>query len=67
MSSMRKRTEKEVIETVLDFAEKSKSVKAVIRTNLPPKREYDYYNFCFVVDDPEKYDSESDKKYERKH
>lgn len=41
MSNMRKRTEKEVIETVLDFAEKSKSVRAVIRTNLLPKREYD--------------------------
>ncbi len=58
MSNMRKRTEKEVIETVLDFAEKSKSVRAVIRTNLVPKREYDYYNFCFVADDPEKYDGD---------
>ncbi len=58
MSSMRKRTEKEVIEMVLDFAEKMESVRAVIRTNLLPKREYDYYNFCFVADDPEKYDSD---------
>ena len=58
MSNERKRTEKEVIETVLDYAGKNESVRAVIRTNLLPKREYDYYNFCFVVDDPEKYDSD---------
>ena len=58
MSSGRKRTEKEVVETVLDYAEKDGSVRAVIRTNLFPKREYDYYNFCFVADDPEKYDGD---------
>lgn len=58
MSNIRKRTETEVIETVLDFAEKSKSVRAVIRTNLFPKREYDYYNFCFIADDPEKFDDD---------
>ena len=50
------RTEKEVIETVLDAAGKDDSVRAVIRTNLLPKREYAYYNFCFVVNDTEKYD-----------
>ena len=58
MSNERKRTEKEVIEAVLDYAGKDESVREVIRTNLLPKREYDYYNFCFVADDPEKYDSD---------
>ena len=58
MNSGRKRTEKEVVETVLDYAEKDGSVRAVIRTNLFPKREYDYYNFCFVADDPEKYNGD---------
>ena len=52
------RTEKEVIATVLDIAGKDESVRAVIRTNLLPKREYDYYNFCFVVNDMEKLDSD---------
>lgn len=58
MSNMQKRTEAEVIETVLDFAGKNESVRAVIRTNLLPKREYDYYNFCFIADDPEKFDGD---------
>ena len=52
------RTEKEVVEAVLDAAGKDESVRAVIRTNLLPKREYDYYNFCFVVSDPEEYDGD---------
>ena len=52
------RTEKEVINTVLNVAVEDESVRAVIRTNLLPKRKYDYYNFCFVVNDPEKYDSD---------
>ena len=50
------RTEKEIIETVLDAAGKDDSVRAVIQTNLLPKREYAYYNFCFVVNDTEKYE-----------
>ncbi len=58
MYNEQKRTEKEIIETVLDYAEKDESVRAVIRTNLLPKRAYDYYNFCFVADDPEKYNSD---------
>ncbi len=58
MNNKQKRSEKEVIEMVLDFAEKNESVRAVIRTNLLPKREYDYYNFCFVADDPEQYDGD---------
>ena len=56
MGIEQRRTEEEVIETVLDFAGKDESVRAVIRTNLFPKREFDYYNFCFVADDPEKFD-----------
>ena len=58
MSNEQMRTEKEIFETVLDYAEKNESVRAVIRTNLLPKRAYDYYNFCFVADDPEKYNSD---------
>ena len=52
------RTEKDIIEAVLDIAGKDESVRAVIRTNLLPRRAYDYYNFCFVVNDTEKYDSD---------
>ena len=52
------RTEKEVIETVLNAAGSDESVRAVVRTNLVPKRAYDYYNFCFVVNDTEKYDGD---------
>ena len=43
------RTENEVLKNVLDAAEKDDAVRAVIRTNLLPKRKYDYYNFIFVV------------------
>ena len=50
------RSEKEVVDTVLNAAGEDEAVRAVIRTNLLPKREYDYYNFCFVVNDIEKYD-----------
>ncbi len=52
------RTEQEIIETVLNAAGKDESVRAVIRTNLFPKRTYDYFNFCFVVSDPGKYDDD---------
>ena len=52
------RTEREVIGTVLDYAGKDESVRAVIRTNLVPKREYDYYNFCFVVNDTGRFDGD---------
>ena len=50
------RSEKEVIDNVLNVAGEDEAVRAVIRTNLLPKRKYDYYNFCFVVSDIEKYD-----------
>ena len=53
------RSEREIIETVLDEARRDGSVRAVVRTNLLPKREYlDAYEFCFVVSDPEKYDGD---------
>ena len=50
------RSEKEVIDAVLNAAGEDEAVRAVIRTNLLPKRDYDYYNFCFVVNNIEKYD-----------
>ena len=52
------RSEQEVIEKVLKVAEEDEAVRAVIRTNLFPKRKYDYYNFCFVVNEIVKYDSD---------
>ncbi len=52
------RNEKEVIENVLKIAEEDEAVRAVIRTNLLPKRKYDYYNFCFVVNEIVKYDGD---------
>ena len=50
------RSEREIIDTVLRAAREDESVRAVIRTDLFPKREYAYYNFCFVVRGTEKYD-----------
>ena len=53
------RNEREIIEKVLDAARQDDAVRVVIRTDLVPKREYLYtYNFCFVVNDPEKYDED---------
>ena len=52
------RSEKEVIDTVLNTAREDEAVRAVIRTNLVPKREFDYYNFCFVVSDIKKFDGD---------
>lgn len=52
------RTEKEITETVLRAAGEDEAVRAVIRTNLLPKREHDCYTFCFVVNDPEKYEGD---------
>jgi len=52
------RTENEVLKNVLDAAEKDDAVRAVIRTNLLPKRKYDYYNFIFVVNNIDKYDGD---------
>lgn len=52
------RTEKEIIENVLAVAGEDEAVRAVIRTNLLPKREYDYYNFYFVVKDTQKFEGD---------
>ena len=52
------RNETEVTENVLNVAEKDEAVRAVIRTDLLPKRKYGYYNYCFVVNDTDKYDSD---------
>ena len=52
------RSETEITENVLNVAEKDEAVRAVIRTDLLPKRKYGYYNFYFVVNDTEKYDSD---------
>ena len=52
------RTENEVLQNILNVAEKEETVRAVIRTNLLPKRKYDYYNFIFVVNDLDKYESD---------
>ena len=47
-----------MIKNILDVAGDDESVRAVIRTDLFPKRKYGYYNFYFVVNDTEKYDSD---------
>lgn len=52
------RSENEVIDIVLKAANKDEDVRAVIRTNLLPKRKFDYYNFYFIVNNIEKYDSD---------
>ena len=52
------RSEKEVLDAVLCVAAADEAVRAVIRTNLVPKRKYDYYNFCFVVTDIERFDGD---------
>lgn len=54
------RCEREILDLVLGVAAKDDAVRAVIRTDLLPVREYLYtYNFCFVVNDIEKYDDDS--------
>ena len=50
------RTEKEVTDMVLDAANRDETVRAVIRTNLLPERDFAYYNYYFIVSDLEKYD-----------
>ena len=49
------RTEAEIIKQVLDMAVDDPAVRAVIRTNLLPQRDYLHlYEFFFVVSDVEK-------------
>ena len=53
------RTEKEIISKVLAVAEADENVRAVIRTNLLPIREYLYsYQFYFVVNDVTEYEDD---------
>ncbi|MBR4501163.1 MAG: aminoglycoside 6-adenylyltransferase [Clostridia bacterium] len=53
------RTEREILETVMDAARRDSSVRAVIRTDLVPVRKYLYtFNFCFVVNDIERFDED---------
>lgn len=53
------RTEQEIIKIIIDVAEADENIRAVIRTDLVPVREYLYsYNFCFLVNEIEKYESD---------
>lgn len=57
------RTESEIIRNVLTVAGNDENVRAVIRTDLLPQRDYLYsYQFCFIVNDVSKY--EDDKVFE---
>ena len=53
------RNEREIIAEIMDAAMQDDSVRVVIRTDLLPERKYLYtYNFCFVVNDIDKYDGD---------
>ena len=53
------RNEREAIEEILDVARQDDAVRAVIRTDIVPKRKYLHtYNFYFIVNDIEKYDKD---------
>ena len=53
------RSEAEIIKQVLDMASADPSVRAVIRTNLFPKRAYQHsYEFYFVVNDIGKFEND---------
>ncbi len=53
------RQENEIIEKILSVAMLDDSVRAVVRTNLQPKREYLHsYEFYFVVTDPERFEDD---------
>ena len=53
------RRENEVLDEVIRAAMRDSAVRAVIRTDLRPVRKYLYtYNFCFIVNDIEKYDED---------
>ena len=54
------KSENDIIENILSFAERDENVIAVIRTDLLPVRDYLYtYNFYFVVNDVERFNSDS--------
>ena len=53
------RSEAEIIRQIEEYAMAEPSVRAVIRTNLMPKREYQHsYEFFFVVNDLQKYEDD---------
>lgn len=53
------RTESEIISNVLQVAKADENVRAVIRTNLLPKRKYLYsYQFHFIVNDVTEYEND---------
>lgn len=53
------RTEREIVDSVLDYAMRDNGVRAVIRTDLLPVREYlRACNFIFIVDDIDRYDGD---------
>ena len=53
------RNEHEMISKALDVARQDDAVRAVIRTDIVPKRKYLHtYNFYFIVNDIEKYDKD---------
>ncbi|MCR4851688.1 MAG: aminoglycoside 6-adenylyltransferase [Lachnospiraceae bacterium] len=54
------RSEKDIIRNIMEYAESDEDIRAVIRTDLVPVREYLYsYNFCFVVSRIGKYEDDS--------
>ena len=53
------REEREILDSVIGYASSEDAVRAVIRTELVPVREYLYtYNFCFIVNDISKFDDD---------
>ena len=57
------RNEPEIIAKITEVARQDDTVRAVIRTDLLPKRKYlRTYNFYFVVNDIEKYDVFGEKR-----
>ena len=51
------RTEQEIIRQVLDWANADPDIRAVVRTDLVPVRDYLYqYNFYFITDRADRYD-----------
>ncbi len=53
------RNEPEITAKIMDAARQDDSVRAVIRTDLQPKRKYLHtYNYYFIVNDIEKYDED---------
>lgn len=53
------RTEKEILNNIIDIANSDDCVRAVIRSNFLPKRDYlHYFEFCFIVNDVSKYEND---------